>query len=286
MFEVLERSWSLTKLSARILSQDKEMLLFPLLGGIFSLLFFVAMLFPTGVWAVAVGGEGVAFDVVNYVLMAITYFGLAFVATFFNVCVVFTTRTRFEGGDATFAQSIAFALSRVPQIAAWSALSASVGLFLHALDRVGKRHGGLGQVLVSVARGMLGMAWSVVTLFVVPVMVYEGVGPFDAVRRSMETLRHTWGESLVRHVGLGVAQSVVLFAGLLVGGVAVLALANLGGTALAVGIVLLVAWVIVVVLVFQVLNAVFNTALYVFAQRGQAPGAYDADLLSHALRVS
>lgn len=284
MFDVLERSWSLTKLSARVLAQDKEMLLFPLIGGIASLLLFVAMLFPTGVYAVVLG-EGAAFEAVNYVLMAITYFGLAFIATFFNVCVVYTTRKRFNGGDATFGESLGFAVSRIPQIAAWSALTASVGLFLHALDRVGERMGGIGEVIVGIVRSMLGMAWSVVTLFVVPVMVYEGVGPFDAVRRSIDTLRQTWGESLVRHIGLGLAQTLFMFAGIMVGGVVLFALASVGGPALIVGIVLVVGYMIGVVLVFQVLNAVFNTALYVYAQRGEAPGEYDMDLLSHAFRL-
>jgi hypothetical protein len=36
------------------------------------------------------------------ILVAAAYWGLAFIATFFNVCVVYTRKTRFEGGDATF----------------------------------------------------------------------------------------------------------------------------------------------------------------------------------------
>ena len=47
MFDALSRSWGLTKLSWSVLVADKEMLLFPLLGGIFSVLYVAALLFPT-----------------------------------------------------------------------------------------------------------------------------------------------------------------------------------------------------------------------------------------------
>ena len=46
MSGVFSRSWELTKLSFRVLMQDKEMLLFPFLGGLFSLLFSLALLYP------------------------------------------------------------------------------------------------------------------------------------------------------------------------------------------------------------------------------------------------
>jgi len=84
------------------------------------------------------------FDAVAYVLLGVSYLGLSFIATFFNVCVVYTTKTRFEGGDATFFDSIKFALSKLHLIFAWSLVSATVGLLLHALDQVAQRAGLVG----------------------------------------------------------------------------------------------------------------------------------------------
>ena len=37
MFNTFGRSWELTKLSFRVIKEDKELLLFPLLGGLFSI---------------------------------------------------------------------------------------------------------------------------------------------------------------------------------------------------------------------------------------------------------
>ena len=47
MAGVFSRSWHITKLSFRVIKQDKELLLFPILAGIFSIIFIFAMLFPT-----------------------------------------------------------------------------------------------------------------------------------------------------------------------------------------------------------------------------------------------
>src|SRR5206468_30808 len=51
--------------------------------------------------------------------------------------------------------------------------------------------------------GLLGMAWNVMTFFVLPVLVVEGVGPFAAVKRSCAVLKAAWGEALVANFGTG-----------------------------------------------------------------------------------
>src|SRR5262249_12538519 len=140
-----------------------------------------------------------------------------FVATFFNVCVVYTTKVRLEGGDATFWQSLGFAFSRIHLILAWSLVAATVGMLLHGLDNMARRAGGLGKVVLAILRSILGAAWSLITIFVVPAMVYEGLGPFAAIKRSIDTLRATWGESLIRYYGLGFVQFVLLLPAFLLG---------------------------------------------------------------------
>lgn len=43
---------------------------------------------------------------------------------------------------------------------------------------------GFGDIIA----GVLGMAWSVVTFFVIPVIIYEGLPPLRAIRRSWKIL--------------------------------------------------------------------------------------------------
>lgn len=281
MVEVFKRSWHITKLSFGVVRQDKEMLLFPVLAGIFSLLYSVLLLYPSIIVDMNTS-DGIG--PVEIVLLFVTYFGLSFIATFFNVCVVYTTKVRFEGGDATFGQSWGFAMSRLGQIAKWALVSASVGVALRLLDAAAQRAGAVGQAIMSVLVSLLGMAWTVITLFVVPIMVYENVGPKDALKRSTETLKRTWGESLMRHYGLGLIQFVCLMLAALIGVALFAILGGLGGFGLLVAFLLTLALVIGVILVFNVANAVFNTALYAYANGQGLPGGFDQNTVENAFR--
>jgi hypothetical protein len=75
------------------------------------------------------------YGIVQYAIIFLTYLGLAFIATFFNVCVVYTVKIRFEGGNATFMESLKFALSKIGLIFYWSLISATVGLVLTAWQK-------------------------------------------------------------------------------------------------------------------------------------------------------
>jgi hypothetical protein len=287
MFEVLERSWELAKLSFSVIKADREMLLFPLLAGLFSMLFTLAILFPSGIIAMLTGADGetgLVLGAVHYLLLFVTYLGLAFIATFFNVCVVFTTRTRFEGGDATFMDSVRFATSKAHLIFQWSMVAATVGLFLAALDRIAERIGGVGEVILDIIRGLLGMAWSIVTIFVIPAMVYDELSPMDAIRRSTDVLKHTWGESLVRHYGLGLVQFLFALLGVAFCVPLFTIVGAGGGAGMAVAVAFAVVYFLTLGLVFQVANSVFNTALYVYGARDEEPSGFNHEVLEHAFR--
>lgn len=51
------------------------------------------------------------------------------------------------------------------------------------------------------------IAWAIVTYFVVPVLVVDGVGPIQAVKRSSAILKRTWGESVAVQAGSALCRS-------------------------------------------------------------------------------
>ena len=181
MANVFSRSWKITKISFGVISKDKELLIYPFLAAIFSMLFSFAILFPTIFFAWIENGVpedmSTAFGLIEYLIVFATYLGLALIATFFNVCVVYTVKTRFEGGNATLGTSFKFAFSKFHLIFAWSLLSATVGLLLYILEQFAQSLGQVGEVIVRILRGIIGMVWNIVTIFVVPGMVYYGLGP-------------------------------------------------------------------------------------------------------------
>ena len=275
------RSWQIAKLSFDVIGKDKEMLAFPILSGLFSMLYVLTLLFPT----IIVGfigqesGATLMMGVVEYALLFLSYLGISFIATFFNTCVVYTTKVRFEGGDATFMDSLKFAFSKIGLIFSWSMVAATVGLLLRALDHLAERMGGIGQIVLKIFRSMLGMIWSIVTIFVVPAMVYENLGPKEAIQKSAKTIKETWGESLIRHYGLGFVSGILVVAGVVMSVVLVMVFGSLSPAAAVIGMSISALYFLAIFVVFNCANTVFNTALYVYANHGKGPEGFDSELL-------
>jgi hypothetical protein len=280
------RSWMITKLTFGVINKDREMIWFAVLSTIFSTLFTVAMIFPSVVPALLEEGfSNETLEVYEYVLLFITYFGLAFIATFFNVCVVYTTKVRFEGGNATFDESLKFAFSRVGIIAQWSLISATVGLLLRLLHNLASRLGKIGELVANIVIGLLGMAWSIITIFVVPVLVYENVGPFEAIKKSAAVIKKTWGESLIKAIGLGLVQFLAFIVILAACVGLTYALGNFFGIVGAlVGIGVAILLLLFAGLIFNVANTIFNTALYVYANNQIIAEGFDEDTIRGAFK--
>ncbi|MCB9359653.1 hypothetical protein H6503_07010 [Candidatus Woesearchaeota archaeon] len=284
MSNVFERSWEITKLTFGVIKEDKEMILYPILSTFFSLLFIVAMVLPSiGFQAFAEMTKGIA-DPIVYSVTFLIYLGLAFIATFFNVCVVYTAKERFKGNNATLASSFKFAVSKAHLILAWSMLSATIGVIFRAIERASQRLGAAGQITVAIANSILGMIWSIVTLFVVPAMVYNDLGPIAAIKKSVSALKKTWGESLVRYYGLGMIQFALLMVGILVGIGAIIITASIP-LLLLTSVIILVLYIVVLVLVFSIANTVFNTALYEFAETGKIPKGYNKEVMQNSFHA-
>ncbi|MCB0493912.1 MAG: glycerophosphoryl diester phosphodiesterase membrane domain-containing protein [Cyclobacteriaceae bacterium] len=278
------RSWKITQLTFRVINQDRELIWFALLSFLFSTLFAIAMIVPSVVPTIM--AEGISQDslqIFQYIIIFLTYFGLAFIATFFNVCVVYTTKIRFEGGNATFGESMRFAFTKLGLIFQWSLLSATVGLLLKILDNLASRLGKGGQIIASILIGLLGMAWSVISIFVVPVLVYEGLGPIDAVKKSTQVIKKTWGESLIRHFGLGLIQFLVFVIIIALSfGLTYVLTNTFDVIGLAIGIGVGILLMLLTGLIFSVANTIFNTALYVYANKSLVAEGFDEETVKGA----
>lgn len=270
------RSWAITKLSFEVMMADKELFLFPLFGGIFSILFLLALIFP----AIILSATPLA-GIMMFLFIVTIYFGLAFIATFFNVCTVYTIKKRFEGGNATFTESLSYAFSKLHLVLAWSAILATVGLIFRMLDELADRMGGIGEIIARVLIGILGVGWALISSFVIPGMIYRDVGPVKALHNSVKVIKHTWGESLIKYYGLGLMQFIML----LTGGIIFLVLILLSipvPVLMWIFIVLAIIYFLAVMLFFSVANQVFNTALYYYAEKGKIPKGFNSEVIKNA----
>ncbi|GIU69456.1 MAG: hypothetical protein KatS3mg002_0692 [Candidatus Woesearchaeota archaeon] len=273
-----QRSWEITKLSFDVIKKDKELILFPILGGIFSILFLLAMIFP---FFINILMPESVFGISLLIMAFIIYFGLVFIATFFNVCAVYTIKTRFEGKNATFWDSIKFSISKIGLIFAWSIISATIGVILRILQDIAERMGDIGELIMKMMLSVIGLAWSLVSAFVIPGMIYKNIGPITALKDSVQVFKKTWGESLIRYYGLGIIQFLMILTGMII--TIILSLLTLSIPIISLIIILIgVLYIILIIAFFNVANSVFNTALYVYATTGKAPKGYREDILKHA----
>lgn len=210
MFERIKTGWELMKQSFGVLRSDKELLVFPAVSGIACLLvtatFAVPALMIPGVREMLADREAATQQPLAYVLLFLYYVATYFVIVFFNSALVSCALKRMAGGDPTVSYGLQEAMSRLPQIAAWAVVSATVGVILKAIESKSDK---LGQFVIS----LVGVGWAIATYFVVPVLVVERVGPWDALKRSAGLVRRTWGEALVGNMGLG----LIIFAAMLPG---------------------------------------------------------------------
>lgn len=283
---VWDRSWMLTRMSFAVIRKDSEMLWFPVLAAFFSILFSALLFVPAFGLAVfeSMGLDDTVAGILKLAVVFVTYFGLAFISTFFNMCTVYTTKVRIAGGDATFFESIGFTMRKLHLVLGWALVSATVGLFFYMLDSIGRRAGLVGKILIAILRSFLASAWAIMTIFVVPAMVYKEVGPFDAIKESLNTLKQTWGENLIRYYGMGLACFMCLLPGFALFIVGTLLAQQIGP----VGLVLSglgVVEIIIVSVLFNMANTVYKTALYAWASgatQGYIPQGFDAQFLQGA----
>ena len=271
-FDRLSRGWHLGITSLEVIKDHPKLLLFPVLSGaalIAILVSFAGAMFslagfsPEALEAAMRSLEQTG-DVGVFIGLFLFYLISFFVVIFFNVALVYNAKQIFAGEEPSIRGGLQFAASRIVNIFAWAVLAATVGAILRMLE---ERLGWIGQIVV----GLIGMAWSITTYFVVPVLTYENVGPIDALKRSTQTIKEKWGESL----GAGFSFGLFFLAGM--------ALAVIGG--LIVGQVNAVAGVMVGFATFMLTIVVNSAARNVFLAaayehtQGHTPEQFDGKTL-------
>jgi hypothetical protein len=274
------RSWALMKASATVLRSDKSLLLFPLMSGLCTLLVAASFLAPVGV--MMIGGEHAGQDFQQrmstgaYLLMFAFYLVQYFVIIFFQTALTGVALMHLRGEPTSVGAGFALARSKLPQILGYALIAATVGLLLRMIQ---ERLGLIGRVVV----GFIGLAWTVATFLVVPVLASKDVGPVDAVKESVELLKRSWGENLIGSGGIGVVFGLlmvlaVLVSALLIGG----AVAMQSIVAIVVAAVVVVLGFVLLGLIQSSLHGIYAAALYRYAEAGEASAGFDQALLQQA----
>src|SRR5262249_61010514 len=90
----IRRSYAIFVESLRVLAKDKEILIFPLLSGIITILAFASMVFVGVTSGLAQQFQTWYNRALGYVVLFIWYFVSCFIVLFFNVAVIHCARIR------------------------------------------------------------------------------------------------------------------------------------------------------------------------------------------------
>lgn len=279
MFDSIERSWRLVKASYKVLQSDRELVVYPVVSFIGSVLVVISFFLPmlaAGLFDGLTRGDSPGIASIG--IMFLFYLVMYTVVIFCNTALVGGAMIRLQGGDPTLADGFRIARERFPKIVGYALVSATVGMILRAIS---ERSGLIGQIVVSV----IGFVWSIATFLVVPVLVVEDVGPVDAVKRSAALLRRTWGEQISANFGFGAVFGLIGF-GIMLLGIALIAFfASLQATALVflAGLGMVLA-LVAVGLLSATLSGIYQAALYRYATEGVVPDGFSDDMIQGAFK--
>lgn len=266
-FERFRIGWTLTKVSLGVLRNEKGLVLLPLL----SLLITGAAwaVFLISIFFVAIP-SGVLNSWLFYVGLAIVYFVTFFVSIYFNAAVMGAAMIRLNGGNPTISDGLKVASKNVRRIAGWALLTATIGLVLRA---IAERFGIVGRIVAGVG----GAAWGIVTYLVVPVLIFEKIGPWAAVKRSGSLLKQKWGEAAGGYFTLGGIFVLLALPGVLL----ILLGVVLGGLPglIAAGAIAVIYWLILGLL-GSAAQSILVTALYRYATTGQLGFGFPQNVLA------
>ncbi len=200
----------------------------------------------------------------------VTAFPASFVVTFFNVALAAAADAALRGERLPIRAALAVPLRRIGRVAAWSLVTAGVGRLIASVSRWLPIAPWLTQLV-------LGAAWSLLTLFAIPVIAFEERTALDGARRSVALVRERWREGVAGYAGISLMAALplllippLLFASFIaslswppamwvaVGAMGVVALVSLGVTIAT--------------------ENVFTVALYRYAVSGEALVFPEADL--------
>jgi len=277
----IARSWELVKASWAVLRADKELIVFPILSTIAVTLVMVSFAVPMFLAGVFEAGFSRTGELpILGALLGLVFYVVQYTIIFYcNSALVGAAMIRLKGGDPTLGDGFAIANRHFASIAGYALLAGTVGLILRSIARRG--------LVARIVASLFGAAWNIATFLAVPVLVVEGVGPIEAVKRSTHLLKKTWGEQIAGSLGIGAVFGLVFLLGLLAFGGALTLAVSTQSTPLivAVAAVFVLAFVLTS-LVGSALSAIYTAAVYRYATEGDAGGMFDPELVRGAFLTS
>lgn len=271
MRDRMERAGTMIKLSGQLLSEEKELLLPPIVMVILTLLtvvsataigvnFYLRLILPSSNSIVYVLTLGVIEFLFLLLIIVITYSmdGI-------NIAI---THIWYRTRDPRFRDGRAIVWSRLGRIAKFGFLSAIVETIIALFRGAAAKSKGASGIVFRAAGSIIGSVWYYVNYFTLPSIVLEDVPIVESVKKSAKRFYHNFGDVLVREFGVGTVMGALE---LLVAGIFALMglffslLTGLQGLAIiAVVVVFVIASAIATFPLFRAMRVSYLTMLFTY----------------------
>lgn len=255
MFERLKMGLTLTVDSIQIMRNNPGLSVFPLVSGAVGLTFLVLFLGITfGLMAINPDGGAL-------VGLFLVYFVLTAISTFFAAGLVHETRAALAGEEPSLRAGLDAAWAVKTHVFVWAFVAAFVSIVINAIENSDSK---IARVLGTI----FGMAWTLLTFFVVPVMVFEDTSVKGMFTESASIFKETWGEAPISLVGVQLLSFVVVIPFVILA----FLLSSISTVA---AVILVLTGALLSFLVGQTLQGIIKTTLYLYATEGYKPGEFD-----------
>ena len=268
----------LSKKCWSLLGENKYFLWFPVLGLVLAMIPMVIFGIPalgllaadSQVLAIIVAAVGLVF--VNY---AFTLSGAALVSA---------ADAELAGKDVSVSYGFGKAFGKLIPLFAWALIRAAVGALFAAMRGNGN---GAAGIAGSVFAALGAAAWSIVTFFVTPYIMFHDSNAIAAIKESAKLVKEKWGTLVTGGIRIGASVALIIIPSVLLIVFGVILFAGDGaGVALGAGLFTLGAVLLIIgLLIGNTLQSIFSVALYRFATDAGDIAPFTTEELQGVLRV-
>ncbi len=208
----------------------------------------------------------------------------------YNAALVVETAQFFDGRALDYDRGLATAKEHRRAISRWALVQVIVGWILSAARDAGGDNAVV-AIISAIVSAIVGLIWSIITFFVLPIILFENTKTWNAIKRSKDLAKATWGKQIrgivrisIRGTFLYIVPAIVL---IVVGVVVITSFisnpgAVIGGVLLVAAGVLLFAMGLIRMMAARL---IFGLALYRYVTDEQALGPFDAEELAGSVRT-
>ena len=297
MYRKFKKSLEIFRSCFSVFKSNKKLLIFPLfnlLPELIILSFFLVPLWETLTDMVVTGANGSwsidfnrdsflqrIFEILSNITMVgyiAIYLLMMFMATFINVAFYSELLKAINGQRVFIFRGFKTATKKIKAILLWSLLSGIVGVVIRLLE---EQFDFIGRWIM----GLIGFAWSIVTVFAIPVLIREEnqSNPLNYLKYSAKLIKRTWGEGVIGFLAITMFSWLLILACFvtpIILGVGIAAAGfKIGLWVLMVGLLIPLFLVFIVIYLQSLITHIFRCTLYVYASEGVVPTAFSEDVL-------